>query len=65
MFLAKNGVELDPDDDAAYEFVVAVAAGRIDEIAEIATTLSSWQAAPRTFAEDIERFPGELTDPFE
>ena len=65
VFLAKNGVELDPDDDAAYELVVAVAAGRIDDIGEIATTLSSWQAPPRTFAEDIERFRGELTDPFE
>ena len=65
VFLAKNRVELDPEDDAAYEFVVAVAAGRIEDIGEIATTLSSWQAAPRTFAEDIEPFPGELTDPFE
>lgn len=65
VFLAKNGVELDPDDDAAYDFVIAVAAGRIDDVAEIAATLASWQAAPRTFAEDIERFPGELTDPYE
>ena len=65
VFLAKNGVELDPDDDAAYELVVAVAAGRIEDISEIATTLSSWQAAPRTFAENIAGFPGELTDPFE
>jgi death on curing protein len=65
VFLAKNGVELDPDDDAAYEFVIAVAAGRIDDVAEIATKLSSWQASPRTVAEDIERFPAELTDPYE
>src|SRR3954453_11413470 len=36
VFLAKNGVELDPEDDAAYELVVAVAAGRIDDIGEIA-----------------------------
>jgi hypothetical protein len=43
VFLAKNGVELDPDDDAAFEFVVAVAAGEIDDVGEIATVLASWQ----------------------
>jgi death-on-curing protein len=43
VFLAKNGVELDPDDDAAYELVVAVAAGEIDEVAEIAARLASWR----------------------
>jgi len=42
VFLAKNGVELDPDDDAAYELVVAVAAGEIDEVGEIAAALESW-----------------------
>ena len=35
MCLAKNGVELDPDDDAAYELVVAVAAGEMDEVGEM------------------------------
>jgi death-on-curing protein len=43
VLLAKNGVELDPDDDTAYDFVIAVAAGRIDDVGEIAKTLSSWQ----------------------
>jgi death on curing protein len=42
VFLAKNGVELDPDDDAAYELVVAVAAGEIDDVAQIAAALSAW-----------------------
>ena len=51
MFLAKNGVELDPDDDAAYDVVIAVAAGQIDDVGEIATTLPSWQR------------PDEPTDP--
>jgi death-on-curing protein len=44
VFLAKNGVELDPDDDAAYDLVVSVAAGDIDEVAQIAATLASWRA---------------------
>jgi death-on-curing protein len=39
---AKNGLELDPSDDAAYELVVAVAAGEIDDIGEIAQTLRSF-----------------------
>ena len=42
MFLAKNGVEIDPDDDAAYDLVIAVAAGEIDDVSEIAAALSSW-----------------------
>jgi death-on-curing protein len=52
VFLAKNGVELDPNDDAAaYDFVIAVAAGEIDDVGELAGVLSSWQAgAPRTLA---------------
>ena len=43
VFLAKNGVVLDPDDDAAYEFVIAVAAGEIDDVGEIAAVLASWR----------------------
>ena len=39
VFLAKNGVTLDPDDDAAYEFVVAVAAGRLSDVDAIAAML--------------------------
>jgi len=44
VFLAKNGVELDPDDDAGYAFVIAVAAGEIDDVGEIAAVLASWRA---------------------
>jgi death-on-curing protein len=40
VFCAKNGVELDPDDDAAYDLVVAVASGSIEDVAEIAAVLS-------------------------
>jgi death on curing protein len=40
VFLAKNGVELDPaDDDEAYDFVVAVASGKLTEVDEIADVL--------------------------
>jgi death-on-curing protein len=42
VFCAKNGVELDADDDAAYDFVVAVASGSIDDIGEIARVLASF-----------------------
>jgi death-on-curing protein len=41
VFCAKNGVELDPDDDDAYGFVVAVAAGEIDDVNTIAAWLQS------------------------
>jgi death-on-curing protein len=46
VFLAKNGIVLDPDDDAAYEFVVAVAAGELDDVAEIAAVLVSFAGEP-------------------
>ena len=39
VFCAKNGVELDPDDDVAYDLVVSVAAGEIDDVGEIARAL--------------------------
>ena len=42
VFLAKNGVDARPDDDAAYDLVVAVASGSIDEIEEIAAVLASF-----------------------
>jgi death on curing protein len=41
VFCAKNGVELDPADDPAYEMVVAIAAGDVDEIGAIAQWLRS------------------------
>jgi death-on-curing protein len=44
VFLAKNDVILDPVDDAAYELVVAVAAGEVDEVEEIARALESFVA---------------------
>ena len=45
VLLAKNGIALDPDDDdAAYEFVIAVADGSIDDVGEIATVLASFAA---------------------
>jgi death on curing protein len=46
VFLAKNGAILDPDDDAAYELVVDVAAGVIDDVEEIAARLASFKHSP-------------------
>ena len=43
VFLAKNGIELDPPDDDAYGLVVSVAAGELDDVAEIARALTSLQ----------------------
>ena len=42
VFCAKNGVELDPADDDAYDLVVGVASGDISELDEIAAALSRW-----------------------
>jgi death-on-curing protein len=42
VFLAKNGMELDPDDDDAYALVVGVASGEISDVAEIASALGAW-----------------------
>jgi death-on-curing protein len=42
---AKNGARLDPDDDAAYDLVVAVAAGDLEEdVEEIAAILRTFVA---------------------
>jgi death on curing protein len=66
VFLAKNGIELDPDDDEAFDLVIAVAAGNVSDVGEIAAVLGRWQvSAPQTLAEDLERFPADLSDPFE
>jgi death-on-curing protein len=46
VFLAKNGIVLDPDNDAAYAFVIAVADGSIDDVGEIAAILASFVAGP-------------------
>ena len=42
VFLAKNDIVLDPGDDEAYDLVVAVAAGTVDEVSEIAAVLASF-----------------------
>jgi death-on-curing protein len=39
VFCAKNGVELDAADDQAYDLVVAVASGALDDVEEIARWL--------------------------
>ena len=44
VFLAKNGVRLDPDDDAAYEFVIAIASGELDDVEAIANLLRTFVA---------------------
>lgn len=42
VFCAKNGRELDPPDPDAYELVVRVAAGELDDVSEIAHILDGW-----------------------
>jgi death-on-curing protein len=42
VFCAKNGTELDPSDEAAYDLVVGVAAGEIDDLETIAAALRSF-----------------------
>jgi death on curing protein len=42
VFLAKNDVVLDPGDDEAYDLVVAVASGAIDDVTAIAAALSAF-----------------------
>jgi death-on-curing protein len=42
VFLAKNGTVLDADDDAAYDLVIAVADGSLDDVDAIAAILASF-----------------------
>lgn len=42
VFLRRNGVALDTDDDSAYEFVIAVAAGDLSDLDKIADRLCSF-----------------------
>ncbi|TDE24093.1 type II toxin-antitoxin system death-on-curing family toxin [Nonomuraea mesophila] len=42
VFLRFNGVELDTDDDSAYDLVVAVASGKLTEADEIADVLRTF-----------------------
>ncbi len=46
VFLAKNDVVLDPDDNEAYDLVVAVASGARDDVEEIAAILDSFVFRP-------------------
>ncbi|MEU8273874.1 type II toxin-antitoxin system death-on-curing family toxin [Microbispora bryophytorum] len=45
VFLAYNGVEVDTDDDSAYDLVIAVASGKLTEVGEIADVLRGFTAA--------------------
>ncbi|KAB8184984.1 type II toxin-antitoxin system death-on-curing family toxin [Microbispora catharanthi] len=46
VFCAKNGVEIEPrDDDVAYDFVIAVASGKLTEVDEIADVLRGFTAS--------------------
>lgn len=42
VFCAKNGIELDPDDDEAYDLVLAVATGSLNDVDAIARVLASF-----------------------
>lgn len=42
VFCARNGVDLDPDDDEAYRLVMSIAAGELDDVAAIAKVLSTF-----------------------
>ena len=42
VFLAKNGVELAPDDDTAYDFMISVADGTLDDLQSIADVLGTF-----------------------
>ena len=45
VFLAKNGIVLDANDDRAYALVVGVADGSIDDVPAIAAVLASFAAS--------------------
>jgi death-on-curing protein len=42
VFLAVNGLEVDPDQDDAFEFVMKVAASDLDDLSGIASVLRGW-----------------------
>ena len=46
VFLAKNAIVLDADDDAAFELVVSVASGSITDVDQIAATLATFVERP-------------------
>jgi death-on-curing protein len=41
-FLAINGIEVDPDADDAFEFVMKIAASDLDDLSDIASILRGW-----------------------
>ncbi|GIH99785.1 type II toxin-antitoxin system death-on-curing family toxin [Planobispora takensis] len=47
VFLAWNGEKVDTDDDSAYDFVIAVASGKLTEVDEIADVLRGFAVPPR------------------
>ncbi|WP_449063215.1 type II toxin-antitoxin system death-on-curing family toxin [Planomonospora algeriensis] len=48
VFCAKNGVEIEPaDEDEAYDFVIAVASGKLTEVDEIAEVLRGFSVPVR------------------
>jgi death on curing protein len=46
VFLGKNGIALDADDDRAYDLVMAVASGAMDDVEEIAAALAPFTTDP-------------------
>ena len=44
VFLAVNGVDIDPDADDAFEFVMKVAASDLADLSEMASVLRGWAA---------------------
>jgi len=45
LFLRKNDIDLSFGEDEAYDFVIAVAERRINEVAEAAAVLQGWASA--------------------
>jgi len=47
LFLHKNGVAVEFEEDPAYDFVIAVAERRLNDVAEVASVLESWALPSR------------------
>jgi death-on-curing protein len=47
LFLHKNGIAIEFDEDPAYDFVIAVAERRLNDVTEVAGILEPWAAPPR------------------
>lgn len=46
VFLLLNGVTIETHDDTAYDFVIAVASGRLTDVAQIADRVRSFSRSP-------------------